>query len=387
MKHFYYLFAATLLMASASYAQPADGSAWAGDGNGIVEVANPVQAPCPDAGDPGCDEFDGNTVWHDQNVNGAYYVSAGGGEGELARLARYIEAAAPNEFEMRFTDEGSLGVYPSGFALSDMIISLPFEIWNIRETPDDPSDDIRMIPFINPNDAELTDWADQFTGEDTWPDGSAAPITDWVYWMMPDRPNGYELFEAAAKGFGGPGAIYDATADGDAQIDPDPANEGLDCPNQGYYVSFCYRNQEFANNGGPGTFVYPIGRFVIADPNFNEETPPTGTIIRLNTEGGTPEPIANEDSGNPASRQITAAYPNPFSRATQFDLTLEKAQHVSVRVYNVLGQEVATLFDGVMAADASRSFVLDGADLPAGVYLYRVVGETFASTRQVTLVR
>ncbi len=98
-------------------------------------------------------------------------------------------------------------------------------------------------------------------------------------------------------------------------------------------------------------------------------------------------PVANEDTGVVNSREISAAYPNPFASRTQFDLSVEETQEVSVRVFNVLGQEVATLHEGVLPAGTQHTFTFEAASLPAGVYLYRVVGETFASTRQVTLVR
>lgn len=98
------------------------------------------------------------------------------------------------------------------------------------------------------------------------------------------------------------------------------------------------------------------------------------------------EGVANEENVIPGTRELSAARPNPFANRTQFDLALDVAQQVSVNVYNVLGQRVATLHEGALSA-STHTFSFEASTLPAGVYLVRAVGENFAQTRQVTLVR
>ena len=80
----------------------------------------------------------------------------------------------------------------------------------------------------------------RFVGNDTL----AIPITEQVAALFPDRPNGYDLFEAAAIAFGGAGAIYDPTADGDTQVDLNPST-GEPCSRQGVYIGFCLRNDQY----------------------------------------------------------------------------------------------------------------------------------------------
>ena len=84
---------------------------------------------------------------------------------------------------------------------------------------------------------------------------------------------------------------------------------------------------------------------------------------------------------------LSEAYPNPFNPATQFTLAVDRRQTVSVEVFNLLGQRVRTLFAGTLEANAPRTFTFDARDLPSGLYLYRVSGETFAATRQMTLLK
>ena len=373
-------------------AEPPIPPGWVGDGGGIIEITYDGDAgTCPDPSNPddyGCTVLpgEGNTVWHDGNLNDDYYVSGGGGTGEIERLSRYIEAAVPDLFEIRFTSDGGVAIY--GFGGLE-IVSVPFEIWNAGENVDDPSDDIRMIPFLNIDDPVLlVDWADQYTGTDSW-FGSPCPgrcaITHWVYFMMPDRSNGYDLFEAAAIGFGGPGAVYDRTSDGDTQIDPDPFLGG-DCANQEVYVDFCYRNQDFMNNPGGSKFIYPIGRVVIADLAEDGTTPPEGTTIRFLTEGMVVANEPNLPTGElPQGYALLPVYPNPFNPPAVVPFVVPEAGHVRLTLVDILGREVAILLSRQVAA-GSHEAVLDGGHLASGVYLVRLEAEGVVHASQKVLL-
>ena len=74
-----------------------------------------------------------------------------------------------------------------------------------------------------------------------------------------------------------------------------------------------------------------------------------------------------------------------FRSEAVVDLSVERAQDVTVAVYNLLGRRVATLMSGTV--DGSVSLRLDGGSLASGVYFVRAEGETFSATRQVVRVR
>jgi hypothetical protein len=367
-------------------------ASWADNGAGIVETDHPSGDPCADPGEPGCEAFGGNTVWHDSNVNADYYVSAGGGAGDLSRISRYVEAAIPDAYEMRFTPDGGLAWYAFVAAPDPAIITeVPFEIWNIGDA-DDPGDDVRMIPFINANATPLTSWEDQFTGADTWSITAGTPITDWVYWMMPDRPNGYDLFEAAALAFGGPGAAYDTSgaaagsgADGDDQVDPDPT--GGTCDNQGAYVDWCFRLDRLTTPGDQALdFVYPIGRLVFADLAGDGTTPASGTVIRFFSEGEFVPPANEDDPTAPEAYALLPVAPNPFATRAAVPFLTPQAGAVRVAVYDLLGREVAVLADGRYPA-GRHEVSLDGARLASGVYVVVLEADGARTTRKVTLLR
>lgn len=96
---------------------------------------------------------------------------------------------------------------------------------------------------------------------------------------------------------------------------------------------------------------------------------------------------SDEDDDEADPYTLSAAYPNPFRTRTRFDLRVKKTQRISVEVYNLLGQRVRTLFEGRLRAGNERTFTFKAKNLPSGLYLYRIEGETFTAARRVTLVR
>ncbi|QXD14484.1 hypothetical protein GQ464_013730 [Rhodocaloribacter litoris] len=84
---------------------------------------------------------------------------------------------------------------------------------------------------------------------------------------------------------------------------------------------------------------------------------------------------------------LSEASPNPFRGQTRFTLIVRAAQHVTVRVFDVLGREVARLHDGPLAPETPHVFTFDATRLPGGLYFYRADGETFSTVRTVVRVR
>lgn len=102
-------------------------------------------------------------------------------------------------------------------------------------------------------------------------------------------------------------------------------------------------------------------------------------------------PAAATDVDDVADRPeeftLSPAYPNPFNPQTSFSLTVEDRQEVTVEVFNLLGVRVGQLFHGEMQSGETKTFTFVADNLPSGIYLYRVQGETFTATRQMTLLK
>lgn len=67
-------------------------------------------------------------------------------------------------------------------------------------------------------------------------------------------------------------------------------------------------------------------------------------------------------------------------------MTLDVASEVSVAVYDVLGREVAVLYEGSLAA-GTHKLAFDGDALPTGVYVVRATGDGMHATQRLTVVR
>lgn len=79
--------------------------------------------------------------------------------------------------------------------------------------------------------------------------------------------------------------------------------------------------------------------------------------------------------------------PNPLRPHGQLVLRIRDAQAVTVSVFNTLGQRVRTLHQGLLSANKTHVFSLDGSSLSSGRYLIRIQGETFSETRPMTVLK
>jgi hypothetical protein len=95
-------------------------------------------------------------------------------------------------------------------------------------------------------------------------------------------------------------------------------------------------------------------------------------------------------SAVPQEFALLQNYPNPFNPSTLIQYSLEKAVRVSLKIYNVLGNEVATLVDGPQEPGV-YSVTLNSnngsLNIASGVYFYRLEAGSFVSTRKLVLIK
>jgi len=275
-------------------------------------------------------------VWNSiisSNANSdIYYVSSSTGREEDALVN--IEYGIPNDFELRFTEEGGYAVY----AFEDnRIARVPFELWDINSDSEwDEDDDVRMIPFLLSNDDSTKSFWGWGTGT-TIALGEEYPISDRIFWAYPEDNSfgavGYDKFVEHCELSGGAGAIYDLNSDSSEE---------------GYYANLF------------GDWKFPISDITICDYDRDGNYPPTSTIIRFYS----PRAFLPEDTYNFTTPGIIYAeeleikdvekinvFPNPYygghanelNQYHNYVMFNHLPKRAKFRIFNLAGHLVRTL--------------------------------------------
>ena len=131
----------------------------------------------------------------------------------------------------------------------------------------------------------------------------------------------------------------------------------------------------------PGTSLNPeLLNVVCGFPG--ENNPIVISTVTASSEGG---------QVLPKEFALFQNYPNPFNPNTQISFDVPTAEFVTLRVYNLLGQDVKMIVNKVMSP-GKYTFEWNGTDLlnndaASGVYFYELRGETFVSRKKMLLIR
>lgn len=141
------------------------------------------------------------------------------------------------------------------------------------------------------------------------------------------------------------------------------------------------------NSGLTNLFVYALAvdssKYIFAgtagDGDFRSIQPVTTAI--------------HEDLVQAISYSLEQNYPNPFNPRTRLRFVIQNSSIVTLSVYNILGNTVATLVDGKRISEGSHEINFDASGLASGVYYYRLVaqtersGETFVSVKKMVVMK
>ncbi len=88
----------------------------------------------------------------------------------------------------------------------------------------------------------------------------------------------------------------------------------------------------------------------------------------------------------PTAYALSQNYPNPFNPTTTINFAIPKSGMVTLKVYDILGQEVATLLNEYKEASA-YNVTFDASKLTSGMYIYTITSGEFVSTKKMMLVK
>jgi hypothetical protein len=119
--------------------------------------------------------------------------------------------------------------------------------------------------------------------------------------------------------------------------------------------------------------------------SMNEIT--AGRAIRITTTP--PDAFSSADEPVeplPTEFALHAPYPNPFNAMTAMRFDLPRADRINLRIYNILGREVATLVSGMTAA-GTHTTVWNAGAFSSGLYFVRLEADDFVQIRKLLLVK
>jgi hypothetical protein len=251
--------------------------------------------------------------------------------------------------------------------------------------------------------------------------------------------------------FGGGGVVIDGNAARDNLYANPASDSGLVVANSLFFVKQRTSDADPAGNGNPiwairrgsgigandSTGLFPLyaasSGNTVGNPNFvrlNFDSPLDGNSPDLRPQAGSPALTGGATPPNDGFFDVTATYrgafsatndwtrvwvnwrrlttplevkknnekavtafslsqnyPNPFNPSTTINFTLTNAQSVTLRVFDVLGREVATLINGERRAAGPHTINFNASNLSSGTYFYRLESENFSESRKMMLVK
>lgn len=93
-----------------------------------------------------------------------------------------------------------------------------------------------------------------------------------------------------------------------------------------------------------------------------------------------------DDLNAPKEFSLGQNFPNPFNPSTSIQYNVKEASQVTLKVYDMIGNEVAILVNEVKPA-GSYTVSFDASQLSSGVYLYKMTAGNFVQTRKLVLMK
>ncbi len=148
-------------------------------------------------------------------------------------------------------------------------------------------------------------------------------------------------------------------------------------------VNLAYTDADLMAGGTMGEPVGDLNWFPSRKASWNE----AAENAELETMLQTGKLTAVKSLGTvPGAFALNQNFPNPFNPSTEINFTIPKAGNVTLKVYNVLGQEVATLMDGFKSAQ-TYNVKFDASRLSSGIYFYTLKYDNQSVTKKMLLLK
>ncbi|MBS1516938.1 MAG: T9SS type A sorting domain-containing protein [Bacteroidetes bacterium] len=150
--------------------------------------------------------------------------------------------------------------------------------------------------------------------------------------------------------------------------------------------------------GNRGVYLLSNGHYLVTNgAGVHEIDSASGNLIRTVVSGtsfqyiseyipGGLVGVSSHSNGIPDKFYLSQNYPNPFNPKTIINYSLGKAENVTLKVYDILGNETAELVNEKQNA-GSYSVEFDGNALSSGVYFYRFIAGEYSGVKRMILLK
>jgi len=136
-------------------------------------------------------------------------------------------------------------------------------------------------------------------------------------------------------------------------------------------------NNGFTYDGCWGVYMFPSGKIVASDRQTGLYVLKSSSVVLGNH---------NQNQNIPEEFSLNQNYPNPFNPVTRIEYSLPKNTYTTIKVYNALGKEIATVVDKFETA-GNHVVSYDASNLPSGIYFYTMKTPGYSQTRKMALVK
>jgi hypothetical protein len=193
-------------------------------------------------------------------------------------------------------------------------------------------------------------------------------------WLAIDQKNGnlYTAFYDRRNGVDNATDVFVASStDGGSSFTNFKVSQSSFTPTRGRFFG------DYINIAALNGKIYPIWM------RMDKDSLSVWTALVTDTSS-----VLGVGEGEYLSNQFRLAqnYPNPFNPTTTIRFSIPRSGHVTLRVYNTLGEEVSTLLDEYLPA-GEHATEWNRGNLASGVYFYRLQSGDLLDTRKLVLLR
>jgi glucuronoarabinoxylan endo-1,4-beta-xylanase len=156
--------------------------------------------------------------------------------------------------------------------------------------------------------------------------------------------------------------------------------------NEGFEIERSIDNKKFVKIGfmkGNGTTtdkqIYSYSDYVTGGKFYYR-------LKQINYNGSFEYSNTIDVSAAPEKFNLFQNYPNPFNPVTKIKYSIPQKSYISLKVYNLLGEEVADLAEGIQQP-GNHTVTFDGSNLSSGIYLYQLKADNYSETKKLILLK